>query len=122
MGNNMDFLAKFKKICANIDNPSLEIVPVARYDEPVKPKTVRLFNIHKRSLPPGIDTVVLIGLTRDEAETWLNDKLKARVFNDDARDSKTLIYYDMLPQDASPVERSIYFNSPETKRIRDIGE
>lgn len=116
----MDFLAKFKKICADIDNPAVEIVPVARYDEPVKPKVTKLFNIHKRSLPPGIDTVVLIGLTREEAETWLNDKLKARVFEDGPRDSKTLIYYDMLPQYATPIERSIYFNSPETKRIRDL--
>lgn len=106
----MDFLAKFKKICATIDNPELAGVPIARYDKSVKESYTRLFNIYKRSLPPGLDKLILIGLTRYEAERWLAEKLKAKVFTDDARESKTLIYYDMLPQDATPRERSIYFN------------
>lgn len=117
----MNFLAKFKKICREIDEPKVKILVKPRYETATKEK-VRLFDIHKRSLPPGIDTVVLIGLTKVEAERWLADRLKAHVFNDDSRDSKTLIYYDMLPQDATPHERNIYFNSDETKRVRDISK
>lgn len=122
---NMNFLDKFKKICANIDNPEIEIVPIKKEQTPVKDKTVKLFNIYKRSLPPGLDKVVVFGVTKEEAEMLLSHVSVNRIhlmadkaYQDDARESKTIVYYDMIPADAKPHERSIYFNSPETRKAR----
>lgn len=106
----MDFLAKFKKICAGIDNPVPDIVPVARYDEPVKEKPVRLYDVWKISLPPGINKIVLIGVTEKEAKWWIENELKARTYEDDDQNTKTLIFYEMFPQDATPREQNIYSN------------
>lgn len=114
----MNFLEKFREICATVDTDILGVVSVGRYDRR-EPKKVVLFDIYKRSLPPGINKAVLIGLTKADAEKWLEDKLKAKVFHDEVRDYKTLIYYDMVPQNALPHERSIYFNADDTKGMRE---
>lgn len=71
---------------------------------------VQRFNIHKRSLPVGIDKVVVFGVTRHEAERWIEGRLKTRLYHHDDKNSKTLIYYDVIPVDAQPRERSIYYN------------
>lgn len=92
-------------------------IPVLRISRPEL--SVRFYNIHKRSLPPGIDKVVVINVTKEEAEFILNHisekrkiaLLKPRAYQDDSEDSKTLIYYDILPVNAKPNERSIYYNS-----------
>lgn len=105
----MEFLARFKKICADIDNPSASRASKT-VDKANTAKAVRLFDIRKISLPPGIDKVVLIGLTEKEADWWIENKLKARIYEDDTRDTKTLIFYEKFPQNATPRERSIYSN------------
>lgn len=82
---------------------------------PVVPE-VKRYNIHKRSLPVGIDKIVVIGVTKAEADWWIENRLQTRCYENAPYDSKTIIYYDVLPIDAKPVERSIYFNSrPVTK-------
>lgn len=119
----MDFLAKFKKICADIDTP--EIVPIKKEEKPVTEKKVRLFNIYKRSLPPGLDKLVVFGVTKEEAEMLLAHVsanrialLAAKSYQEDDKETKTIVYYDMIPVDAKPHERSIYFNPPETRTAR----
>lgn len=77
------------------------------------PKPSRLFNIHKRSLPVGIDKIIFIGLTKKEGEKIIENSLKARVFYDTEKETKTIIYYDIVPQDAIPKERSIFYNTVE---------
>lgn len=121
----MDFLAKFKTICKNIDNPEIEIVQVKKQETPVLKESVKLFHIYKRSLPPGLDKVVVFNVTKEEAEMLLAHVSVNRVhlmadkaYQDDARESKTIVYYDMIPADAKPHERSIYFNPPETRKAR----
>lgn len=74
-------------------------------------KSVKLYNVHKRSLPPGIDKIVVFNLTKEEAEWWVENKLKARCYENAPDDSKTVIYYDIVPVDATPRERSIYHNA-----------
>jgi len=96
----MDFLQKFKEVCLEID----EVIPKhIRIEE-------KLFNIHKRSLPVGIDKIVLVGVTKEEGEKLIENSLKSRIFYDSDKDSKTIIYYDLLPQDASPKEKNVFFN------------
>jgi hypothetical protein len=80
------------------------------FKESEKPTPYRLFNVHKRSLPPGFDLVVLIGVTKAEGEWWIEKILKSKVYTDDSRDTKTLVYFDLIPQGATPKEQSIYFN------------
>jgi hypothetical protein len=77
------------------------------------PKPVRLFNIHKRSLPVGIDQIIFVGLTRKDAEETVTHFLKTKIYFDNEKESKTLIYYDIVPQDATPKERSLFYNTME---------
>lgn len=94
------------------------VVPTPRYEstpEPIRPPE-KLFNIHKRSLPVGIDEVVVRNLTRAEAISWVCPdlpklpRLKTKVFYDEPNEMKTYIYYDIVPVDGTPRERSVYFN------------
>lgn len=74
-------------------------------------RPVKLYNVHKRSLPPGIDKIVVFGVTKEEAEWWVEHKLKTRCYENGPDDSKTVIFYDVIPVDATPRERSIYYNA-----------
>lgn len=120
----MNFIEQFKQRCAQIDL-GLDLSPQKpRYDldallpkkEPSKLK-LRRYNIHKRSLPIGIDDVVFYGVSKIEAEWLVTSFLKAKMYQDDARDSKTLMYYDILPVEATPKEHSIYFNEGSALKI-----
>lgn len=82
-----------------------------------KPSEVRpplLYNIHKRSLPVGIDAPVVFGVDKDKAEKLVTNVLKSRIVvhptQSEEKDYRTIIYYDIVPQGASPRERSVYFN------------
>jgi len=110
-----DFVAELKARIKALDDPQ------PRFDPPRgtppdefgrKPKGKR-YNIHKRSLPPGIDRIVFFNVSKSEAALLVASFLKAKAYQDDARDSKTVVYYDILPVDAKPHERSIYFNGCE---------
>ena len=103
-------------------NLSTDVVVI----EPPKPPTpkredkpepiVKRFNIHKRSLPignPPTDVVAVFGVTKEEAEWWIEYRLKTKCYENGPDDSKTLIYYDIIPVDATPKERSIYYNKQE---------
>jgi len=93
-----DFSAELRAVIKNIDNK----VPVA-------PKQPR-FNVHKRSLPVGLDKIVVFGVLKGEATSWIENRLKSKCYENDPDSSKTLIYYDVIPIDATPKERSIYHN------------
>lgn len=115
MENFIDFQKELKRIFARADKPkTVETVKA-------KPEVFkeRAFNIHKRSLPVGIDKVVISGIkTYAEAERiiakttdyWGKPKFASRSYEDDTTNTKTIIYYDILPDDAKPRERSVYFN------------
>lgn len=98
-----------------LDGQKIEIVQRASKDRPSLP-SVKLFNIYKRSLPVGLDQLIVIGVTKQEADAWVEHRLKPKAYQDDTDNSKTVIYYDILPQDATPKERNIFFNNrPVTK-------
>lgn len=86
--------------------------PTPTHNRRKEDKPVKLFNVHKRSLPPGVDRIVVFGVTKEEAEWWVENKLKTKCYENGPDDSKTLIYFDIIPVDAVPRERSIYFNAP----------
>lgn len=86
--------------------------------KPLDEKGEKLYNIHKRSLPVGIDDIVVMRVTKAEAEFLLNHRsecsqtplLTPQSYQHDDKDSKTIIYYDIIPVDATPRERNVYYN------------
>lgn len=102
-----DFKAELK---ARLDAIENRLSRKKTDDAPVIP-VVRRFNIHKRSLPAGLDTVVVYNVTQLEAAYWIEKGLKARHILDDAQQPKGVVYFDAVPVDATYLERSIYFNA-----------
>src|SRR3990167_712963 len=111
--------ARLKKQGINLQTDIVVIEPpkppTARREERKPEPPVKLYNIHKRSLPignPPLDKIVVFGVTKLEAEWWVEYKLKTKCYEYGPDDSKTLIYFDIIPDGATPKERSIYFNAP----------
>lgn len=100
--------------------PVVVIPPPEPDAERVEPP-VKRFNVHRRSLPVGIDKKVVFNVTRAEGEWWIENKLKARIYEDDEAETKTVIYYDLVPVDATPRERNLYSN-PERFCTEDFPE
>jgi len=96
----MSFAKKFKEICNEINN----VVPKA-------PNIIEVprFNVHKRSLPPAEDKLVLIGLTQDEADLAVMS-LIAREKRHRNAGSPKIYYFDIIPWNANVNERSVYYN------------
>lgn len=75
--------------------------------------SVLRYNLHKRSLPPGLDQIIAVDVTKEDIELLkkrAKNHFEAVVLPDD-----TVIYYDLIPIDATPEQKSIYYNDP--KRI-----
>lgn len=105
-----NFLAEFRARMKTIDAPAITVAAIeAAQALPAERLIQRRYNIHKRSLPVGIDKVVMYNLPKFDAERLLEKTFKTKLFHNDNKDSKTLIYYEMIPSDATPQERNIYF-------------
>lgn len=86
--------------------------------EPVMPKQKEtrqhpvgtLYNIHKRSLPAGVDKVVLIGLTQDDINTSMVRLIQRETKRRNEENTEVFYYFDAVPLDASDDEESIYYN------------
>lgn len=109
------FLEQWQDIIKKIDEkPTTK--PKARYEESQPEPPYIPFNVHKRSLPAGTDKIVLLNLSRKNAEWWVENRLKAKIIKGSGEEIDPIIYYDIVPADASPDEHSIYFNpGPTTK-------
>lgn len=93
---------------------------ICKFDkEPVKPTVFseaksqeKLYNLYKRSVPPGINKLVLMNVPYKDAikvGTVLNKmEIKRR-----EKGKVEKIYFDMVPSDASFEEQSIYWNPKE---------
>lgn len=119
-----EFIKKFKQKIQQIDSGVAPAAPVSeivieRLEDPQEP----LYNVHKRSLPVGEDTVAMFNVTKAEF-----DALKLnRVDKDLMKDLKgqcqthitkedTVVYYDLVPVNATAAERSVYYNPKELTR------
>ncbi len=63
------------------------------------------YNVHKRSLPVGIDKIVAHNVSMQEAERMMANILKTK-----CSQSGMLTYYDIIACDAAFEETSVYFN------------
>lgn len=93
-----DFVAELQAIIKRADN--------RKPAQPV-PDTETLYNVHMRSLPPGVDKIVGIGFDLAAARQALLTLFKAR---EDRKHDGRWLYYDIVPQGATEKERSIFFN------------
>jgi hypothetical protein len=103
-----NFIEEFKLRIHKVDNPE---PPKPRYEEPSADLPIKRFNIHKRSLPIGIDNIVVVGVTKNEAEWWVEKILKTKCYQNDPDSTKTIVYFDIIPVGAKPKEKSIFFNA-----------
>lgn len=97
----------------------------------VKNYTVKkkYYNIHKRSLPVGIDKVVVYNIEYDDAvkliesasDMWGKCRLfQEKIYYDEVNKSKTVIYYDIVPVNATPKEHSVFYNPDSVKGIKPV--
>lgn len=83
--------------------------------QPVDKKVTieRMYNIHKRSLPVGIDKIVYFNVDLKTANMLCEKFLVSKSYTDVVNNTKTLIYFDIIPVDAVPRERNVYYNPAE---------
>jgi len=116
-----------KRADAIVQGDVVPIIPATVEEKLKQVYRPKRYNIHKRSLPVGIDKVVVYNIESYAAAVELIDKAtdkfgRARLFqekvfyNDDTR-TKTVIYYEPVAVDALPIERSVFYNPPETQNI-----
>lgn len=74
----------------------------------------RMYNIHKRSLPVGIDKIVYFNVPLKTANMLCDKFLVSKSYTDVTLNTKTLIYYDIIPVDAVPREKNVYYNPSES--------
>jgi hypothetical protein len=99
MGGDMNFSERFKEICDEIKKTLPDKKEIESLDHvPARPRIK--YNIHKRSLPIGIDKVVMVGLTREEADWIINRKLKAKIVNTE-QGINQVIYYEAIQEDGT---------------------
>lgn len=92
----------------------LEIRSVPKPEEPVPEIKKELWEIRKLTLPVNKrypqGKVVVYGVTKEEANWWIVNKLKVKSYQDDATDMKTIVMYEKFLIDGTPKERNIYSN------------
>lgn len=110
-----NFLAEFRARVGLIDRPQVTAEEIkASKALPAERLIQKRYNIHKRSLPAGVDKIVMYNLPKFDAERLLEKTFKTKLYHNDNKESKTLIYYEMIPTDATPQERSIFFRDNQT--------
>jgi len=98
------FISRLKKICAKIDNREVPLV--------IDKKQINLdvrYNIHKRSLPVGLDKPIMWGLREEEAKIVIAKLLKSRRLMNNMEEYDW-IYYDMVREDGQ--RSSVFYNPP----------
>ena len=113
------FVNEWKKKIKQIDQRDI-MAPADYLDKIQVPDGIPLFNVHKRSLPIGIDKIVIFGVTEKEAGEIVAHALKTRCYTNEDENTKTIVYFDIIPVGAKPKEKSIYYNSRPV--IRDSDE
>lgn len=106
------FVDKLRDSIRRIDRDLTE----KRLPKDVSVPRQRLYDIHKRSLPVGVDKKVVIGVTEKEARHLMETRLKSKVLM--SGDRVTVIYWDLIPQESHPSQRSVYYNSPDVTTYR----
>jgi hypothetical protein len=86
----------------------------ARYDESKPTEEIQLWEVRKITLPVDSEfpqgKVILNAVTKEEADWWLENKLKTKAYQDDTDDTKTLVFYEKFPLNGTPKERNMYSN------------
>ncbi len=90
---------------------SLPIPELPKQKEVMELPVGTLYNIYKRSVPLGMDKIVVSGCLRHEA-----DKDILRLIHGEAKrrrdeiNPETFYYFDIVPMNATEAERGLYYN------------
>jgi uncharacterized protein (UPF0218 family) len=116
----MDFSAELARRIKEFEEPKQE--PEKKHATKEKQKqTGPLYNIHKRSLPVGVDQPVVFSVSEEEANRTIKHSLKPVLKIDNQTDKRTVTYYDKVKQDGK--EHDVYENDGEiTKESTDTQE
>lgn len=108
--------ARFRKLGVKLKTEETIEMPRPRYDTAELEKIISepLYEVRKITLPPDRKLehgkIVLYGVTAKEADWWIENKLKAKVYENDETNTKTLVFYEKFPIDGTPEERNVYSN------------
>lgn len=103
--SNLDSLVEFTNELRN----SLPIPEIKRR-QIVERAEGTLYNIHKRSLPVGIDKIVFIGLLRSEADKEILKLIYKESKRRNEENNNQFFYFDIIPIESTENEQSIYYN------------
>lgn len=95
----MDFLERMREVIreANENAPAPRVNLQRRMEQEERIRVSgEVYNIHKRSLPPGLDQPILWNIPLAEAQYWIHNKLKAKLVDSEKR---IVHYYDKVRQD-----------------------
>lgn len=97
-----NFLKEFSEICNAIDG----VIPKPQSES----ISVRLYNIHKESIPVGFDKPIIFNATPEQAIKEI-DRL-VRIEKERRENSSTDVFYMFRPVavDATQEEKSVYYN------------
>lgn len=107
-----DFTAELKAIC----NQDKQIEKtIERTEAPI------YYNVHKRSLPVGIDKIVLMGLTKEQADDAIKTVFKPKKvyeriensFTGEVETKESIIRYEAFKEDATLLELNVFHNDYE---------
>jgi hypothetical protein len=106
----MNFADRFKDFCEELHKQTQSLMTSTLKEIPVAQMNIGVrYNIHKRSLPVGLDKPVMFGLSEEESEIVLSKFFKTKMI-ENKDDTKTLIYYDRVREDG--VRSSVFDNPP----------
>ncbi len=91
-----DFVAELHKIIQKVDAPKAIIE--------------KLYDIHKRSIPIGVDKVVAIGLVQEDVNPMMERLIKKEERRRMNEPDKLWYYYDPVVVNATNKEKSIFYN------------
>lgn len=80
-----------------------------------KVKTIKknegtLYNIHKRSIPVSIDKVVVLGVTKAEADLEVKRLIEKERIRRNQTNEDIFFFFDIISVEATPEEKSIFYN------------
>ncbi len=103
--------ALIKEMKDNI-NAILNLIPNSMVFKQDKPKEIdgALYNIHKRSVPIGVDKIVVVGVTKQEAMEETNRLINREIVRRNNTNEPLFYIFDTVPVNATDAEKSVYYN------------
>lgn len=103
--------ARLRKQGIAVKEPVIE-PPKPRYEEPKEEPAEPRFDLRRVVLPGGQTDYVILNATKKDIQFWLDHprRFKQRDFKSPIEGIEPIVFYEPVPVNASPAEKSIYYN------------